>query len=76
LHITPGEKTRFIISVSKKVSKKAVVRNTVKRRVRPILRKINPKPALYLLIAKPGSENIKGKELEEELIRLIRSIRN
>ncbi|OHA92319.1 MAG: hypothetical protein A3J09_02475 [Candidatus Zambryskibacteria bacterium RIFCSPLOWO2_02_FULL_51_21] len=71
LRVSPGEKVEVIISVSKKVSKSAVVRNTVRRRIRPILKNISLKPAKYLLIAKPGAEKLKGKTLEEELIRII-----
>lgn len=76
LRVSPNDKIQIIISVSKKVSKKAVVRNIVKRRIRPILKKLALKPAKYLLIAKPGIENLRGKTLEDELIRIIRSIRN
>lgn len=76
LRVSPCDSVQIIISVSKKVSKSAVVRNTVKRRVRPIVKKLFLKPARYLLIAKPGAENLRGIELENELFRLIRSIRN
>ncbi len=37
------EKNRFGIVIGKKVVKKAVVRNKIKRQVRAILREINPK---------------------------------
>lgn len=71
LRVSPSDKVEIIISVSKKVSKNAVVRNTVKRRILPILKKLSLKPAKYLLIAKPGAENLKGKTLEDELIRIM-----
>ncbi|MBX4181451.1 ribonuclease P protein component [Candidatus Parcubacteria bacterium] len=69
LRSTPMEATSFIISVSKKVSKKAVVRNTIKRRIRAILKEFKPslKAAKYLLIVKPGAELVKGPELKSEL---------
>ncbi|OHA91584.1 MAG: ribonuclease P protein component [Candidatus Zambryskibacteria bacterium RIFCSPHIGHO2_01_FULL_49_18] len=67
------EKNKIIISVSKKISKKAVIRNTIKRRVRAVLRDL--KPVSCLIIAKPGAENIKGKELESELKSLVVSRR-
>jgi len=72
LKFSPGDKTQLIISVSKKISKKAVVRNTIKRRVRAVFRKIAPnlKTGTYLYIARPGSENIKGDELVRELSKL------
>ncbi|MEK7227514.1 MAG: ribonuclease P protein component [Patescibacteria group bacterium] len=76
LKVKPSSELKTIISVSKKVSKKAVIRNTVKRRVRAVLRDLKLKPATYVFIAKPGAENLKGKTLESELIRIIRSIRN
>ena len=73
LRITPSDKVKVIISVSKKVSKKAVIRNRIRRRVRPILREYisSLKPATYFIVAKPGAEKIKGKELENELKSLV-----
>ena len=64
-----SDKTRVIISVSKKISKKAVERNRVKRRVRAYMRGLSKKlePGSYLIIAKPGAGEIKGKILENEL---------
>jgi ribonuclease P protein component len=56
---------RFAVSVSKKVSKSAVVRNRVRRRAYTALPKAGQ--GLYLLIAKPGVERVKGEELREEL---------
>lgn len=70
LRVSPSDKVEIIISVSKKVSKSAVVRNTIKRRLRPLSKKLFLKPAKYLLIAKPGVENLKGKILEDELYKL------
>ncbi len=60
---------KIIVSVSKKVSKKAVERNRVKRRVRACMRTLSKKlaPGSYLIIAKPNSKDVKGKELENEL---------
>ncbi len=72
----PSPEPKLVISVSKKVAKKAVTRNLVKRRVRAVVRNMSLKPAKYLFIARAGSENVKGKDLEEELLRIIRSIRN
>ncbi|MBI2086778.1 MAG: ribonuclease P protein component [Candidatus Zambryskibacteria bacterium] len=78
LHRRPSSTVQVVISVSKKISKKAVVRNRIRRRIRPIVHEFisDLKPATYFIVAKPGAENIKGKELKEELFRLIRSIRN
>ena len=78
LRVLPGDEVKIAVPVSKKIAKKAVTRNLIRRRVRPILRELvsNLKPATYMIIAKAGAEKIKGKELKEELVRLIRSIRN
>ncbi len=72
LRKSPSEKVVFVISVSKKVAKKAVTRNLIKRRIRPILRTFSLKPATYLLIAKPGADKIKGEELKRELTSIIK----
>lgn len=74
LRVNPSTTVKTVISVSKKVSKKAVVRNQVKRRVRPIITQIKPKlkPAEYLIVAKAGAENLKGKGLESELKTLFK----
>jgi ribonuclease P protein component len=61
-------------SVSKKVSKSAVKRNTVRRRVyasiRPYL-KVMPK-GLFLFVAKAGSDKIKGEAMEKEIRTLLK----
>lgn len=73
LRVTPADKVVLIISVSKKISKKAVIRNRIRRRVRPVLQKLiyDLKPATYFIIAKPGAEEIKGEVLEKELKSLM-----
>lgn len=73
LRVTPADKIKVIISVSKKISKKAVVRNRIRRRVRPVLQKFIPrlKPATYLIIAKSGADEVKGEALEKELKSLM-----
>ena len=76
LKVKSSPELKIIISVSKKVSKKAVIRNTVKRRVRAVIKNLKLEPASYIFIAKPGAENLKGKTLENELTRIIRLIRN
>lgn len=73
LRITPSDTVKIVISVSKKVSKKAVIRNKIRRRVRSIVREFSShfKPATYFIIAKPGSEKIKGEILKTELKELL-----
>jgi len=75
LRVKPSLETpKLVISISKKVSKKAVVRNRIRRRVRPIARKLvaDLKPATYFIVAKIGAEEVRGKELEEELAALLK----
>jgi ribonuclease P protein component len=74
LRVSPSSHTEMIISVSKKVAKKAVVRNLIKRRVRAVMRGFLPdlKPASYLLIALSGAQEVKGQALREELAQLFK----
>lgn len=73
LRVAPAEETHLAVSVSKKISKKALIRNKVKRRVYSTMRNFMPtlKPCLYLIIAKPNAEKVKGEELENELRLLV-----
>jgi len=73
LRVAPSEETRVAVSVSKKISKKAVVRNKVRRRVYSAMRDLvsSLRVGLYLVVAKHGSEKIMGKELENELKLLV-----
>ena len=74
LRVVPADKTRVIISVSKKIAKKAVVRNRIRRRVRALLPKFisGLRPADYFIVAKPEADGVKGKELELELATLFK----
>lgn len=75
LRVKPlSDRVKFVTSVSKKVSKKAVTRNLIRRRVRPILREFMTrlKPAEYFIVANPGAEKIKGKSLRDELAELLK----
>lgn len=65
-----GGAAKFAVSVSKKVSKKAVIRNRVRRRAYSALPEASP--GLHLLIAKPGSEHVKGEALRDELALLFK----
>lgn len=64
---------RFGVSVSKKVSKKAVVRNKIRRRTYSELRDLISisKPGLYLFVAKPSAKDVKGEKLKNELKKLL-----
>ena len=67
-----GQEARIAVSVSKKISKKAVVRNKIRRRAYSALRGIIPsvRPGLYLVSAKPGAGELKSEELKSELKQL------
>jgi ribonuclease P protein component len=65
---------RFGFIIPKKVVKKVTDRNVIKRRVKAILGKHikNIKPYDILFFPKPGSIKIRFKDLEEELLSLLR----
>ncbi len=65
---------RVGVSVSKKVSKKANIRNTIRRRAYSVIGELMPlmSKKLYLIVAKPKAELVKGKVLETELAELIK----
>lgn len=66
--------SRFAVSVSKKVSKKAVDRNRLRRRSYAVIGGIKETvKGMHMIIAKPSARNLKGEELSKELISLIRS---
>lgn len=72
LRTLPSDKLRLTASVSKKVAKKAVERNLIKRRVRAVTQKFKELPAkFYIIVAKPGAEKIKGAALKNELAELL-----
>lgn len=67
-------KALFGVSVSKKISKRAVVRNTVRRRAYAALRPLVPQigAGVYLFSAKPGADKVKGAFLAAELAELLK----
>jgi ribonuclease P protein component len=71
-----GEKTaRAAVSVSKKVSKSAVVRNSIRRRTYSALAPHLPSlsTGLYLVVAKSGAEKLKGEALNKEIGALLKA---
>lgn len=76
LRFSQGEEktAKVAVTTSKKVSKSAVTRNTVRRRVysalRPIVSRI--KPGLYLFITKKGADKLRGEKLSSELDLLLK----
>ena len=67
------KETRVGVSVSKKISKSAVVRNKVRRRIYDALKPIisNFPNGLFLFITKPGIEKFKKEKLADELKGLL-----
>lgn len=67
------DNARIAVSVSKKVSKKAVDRNKLRRRayatVLPMVKDLRNK--FYLISAKPGAEKLKMEQLREEIMNLL-----
>jgi ribonuclease P protein component len=68
-------KARVSVSVSKKISKSAVVRNKVRRRVYSATNYFyrELKPNLYLIISKSGADKLKGENLNKELRTLFKN---
>ncbi|GAC1412816.1 MAG: ribonuclease P protein component [Candidatus Doudnabacteria bacterium] len=69
-----GDKTRTGFVVSKKISKKAVERNRIKRALREKMRLGLPfiTPGDYMLVAKPSAAGYKGSELSAQLLESLR----
>lgn len=61
------------VSVSKKVSKSAVARNTIRRRTYAAIADNLPKKGLFLFIAKPGSASVRGETLVAEVKELLKA---
>ena len=74
LRTASSEHVRVAVSVSKKVSKSAVIRNKIRRRVYSEFRNIisTLKPSLYLVVAKTGAEKVKSEHLRSELADLLK----
>ncbi len=78
LRLAPSSQVKVAVSVSKKVSKSAVIRNRTRRRTSNALRELilELKPHLLLFIAKPGAEKLTFIELKREIEEMIGSIKN
>jgi len=67
LYKTSTEKDKLWIRVSKKVSKKAVVRNKIKRRVKSILRDYDIDLSRYVLSVLPSALELSFEQLKREI---------
>ncbi len=76
LRVAPSKEIRIAVSVSKKISKKAVVRNKIRRRAYSIVKEFVPilPKNLFLLIAKSGSDKVRGEDLRKELSLLFKKV--
>lgn len=68
---------RFTVLVNKKVSKKAVLRNKLKRRIREILKKqlVNLAPHDFVIICQPAALSLELPELRQNLQGLLVKLR-
>lgn len=69
------DRTRYGISTGRRVGS-AVVRNTVRRRLRAILRRLEGQVAVgwdILLVARPAAAQASQAELDEALVRMMSS---
>jgi len=73
LKIAPSLKVMVAVTVSKKVSKSAVVRNRTRRRVYKAFESLFPTLSnnLFMFISKPGIDKLNSTEVEEELKKLL-----
>ncbi len=72
------KKYRFGFTVSKKISKKAVIRNRVRRQFRALLWEILPQHAVagydYVLIARHDAVGYKYEQMKKDLIWCLRRL--
>ncbi|KXB08623.1 hypothetical protein AKJ56_00740 [candidate division MSBL1 archaeon SCGC-AAA382N08] len=71
---TEGNKRKPVIVVSSKVSKKAVERNTIKRRVREIIKDKTSRLRGCKIIVSPAVLNLSYNQLEQEIKKEINNL--
>jgi ribonuclease P protein component len=73
-YLQSPQDTRLTVVVSTKVSKRAVVRNRIKRIIRDELRKhfAGLKPGDYVIIVKPSAASVESKDLRESLTEVMK----
>lgn len=77
IKFVPHAQTQVAFVVSKKVSKKAVERNRIKRILREYMRLHleQSKPGKYLVMVKPQAAKLPGNELRAEMRRVLSKVK-
>lgn len=71
-----GEDSRLAVAVTKKIDKRAVVRNLIKRRIREVFRLHKDcfvKPVDIVVVARRGVQECDYSEYERQLVGSLRS---
>lgn len=77
LRVAASSEVRVGVSVSKKVARKAAIRNRTRRRAYAAVAAIPSLPqGIYLLSAKSGAETLKGETLAYEVAELLKKSYN
>jgi len=73
----PFTGVRVAVVVGKKVFKKAVLRNQLRRRIYSIMRNlVRDKSGVYIVLTKPGAAAIETASLSDELSELVERTNN
>lgn len=76
VHAGCGEDSRLAIAVTKKIDKRAVVRNLIKRRIREVFRVHKDcfaKPVDIVVVARRGVQECEYSEYERQIVGALRS---
>lgn len=75
VHIQPATENRSTVIVGKKISKKAVVRNRLKRRIRDVIRRNQPARAVDMIVVpKPAAQDASITEIEQEFQEILQQL--
>jgi ribonuclease P protein component len=72
VYLSKPAPVRATVIVDKKVSKRAVVRNKIKRRMRALLREQLPESGDLVVRAFPGAEKVPFPDLKQQLTTCLR----
>jgi len=77
LKLSTNNKSRFTIIVPKKVVKKAISRNLIRRRFFNIIKEVYkdfPTSLAIIFFFKKGSEELKFEEIKKEIIKVLNKV--